>query len=294
MHCHLTMNKKVRIYGAIAIILVVLVGIIITTTIRERKNSVKTQPTKYVGTVYLPIKNLKKKWPTNKDWHIVADTLGVKYVQTVNETVLKTIYPKGSYIPSSRSKGGFQFYAQPKTFPTRQIQFSYQIMFPIDFDWLKGGKLPGLWIGNIGANGGNNLQDGSSFRVMWRAGGLAEAYLYVPKQLNTTFYEQPGYFDNDLYGASLWRGVFTFEREVWNNVTLTVKMNTQNNVDGAIGFGINNSTRWMYGFLWMKSTKQVFINGLMMHTFFGGNDATWAPLVEQHVYFKNFVVSNVV
>lgn len=72
---------------------------------------------------------------------------------------MKAEYPAGSYVPSkSDPKGGFSFYGTgPKgTFniaKAEEITFGYSIYFPADFDWVKGGKLPGIctfliiWIG---------------------------------------------------------------------------------------------------------------------------------------------------
>lgn len=270
-----------------AIIISVVMAICITSIVVQTR----VEPS-FEGTSSLPLHSLTRKWPSNKDWNIVADSIGKTYIQVTDGKTLKVTYPAGSYNPSSPHRGGFQFYAQPKVFPAQQITFSYRVMFPSGFNWVKGGKLPGLWIGNMGANGGNHLQDGSSFRLMWRKAGEVEAYLYVPKQPNQTFYQQPGYVYNDEYGESLWRGEFMFRTNSWNNVTLFLQMNTPNNANGVIRLTINNATQEFTNMLWMQGTKQQTVNGLMMHTFFGGNDASWATPVEQNVYFRNFVVSN--
>lgn len=250
------------------------------------------KPVRFVGTYSLPIDTLTRQWPSNKDWNIVSDSIGNKYIQIIGSNTLKATYPQGSYIPSSPNRGGFQFYAQPKTFPSQQITFSYRVMFPTGFDWVKGGKLPGVYIGNKEASGGNHLKDGSSFRVMWRAGGVAEAYVYLPQQPNQIIYQQPGYVYNGQYGESIWRGQFTFRTNIWNNVTLSLKVNTPNKADGVMSLTVNNITRLVDGVLWIISKKQQTVNGLMMHTFFGGNDASWATPLEQNIYFRNFIVSN--
>jgi hypothetical protein len=55
---------------------------------------------------------------------------------------------------------------------------SYEIAFEAGFDWVKGGKLPGLrgGLNSTGCSGGNqaNGQDCFSFRVMWRENGSGE------------------------------------------------------------------------------------------------------------------------
>lgn len=278
---------KLIIFIIICVVILICVVSLIMPTPKQNTRSSSVR-----DTINLPLQSLTTSWKSNKDWRIVSDSIGKGYIEIINGNILKATYPKGSYNPSSRFHGGFQFNAQPKVFPSQQITLTYQVLFPIGFRWVKGGKLPGLWIGNMGANGGNHLPDGSSFRVMWRANGEAEAYLYLPRQPNKTFYEQKGYVYNGQFGESLWRGQFTFETNAWNNVTLYIKVNTPNEANGVIGLTINNISQHIDNVLWIKNNKQQNVNGVMMHTFFGGNDESWATPVEQNVYFKNFVVSN--
>ena len=64
----------------------------------------------------------------------------------------------------------------------------YRIRFGEDFDWSKGGKLPGLSGVAPGvsptypAGGGNPGDKGWSGRLMWGSGGAIEAYMYYPSQ----------------------------------------------------------------------------------------------------------------
>jgi hypothetical protein len=266
-------------------IVVLVLSIILLVCVTSIIVNTRTKSSKFVGTMSLTT-------TLNKDWNIIEDNVGRRYIQVVNGNTLKVTYPVGSYIPSSPFRGGFQFYAQPKVFPSQHVSFSYQVLFPLGFNWVKGGKLPGLWIGNRGANGGNHMQDGSSFRLMWRTEGAAEAYLYLPHQPNQSFYEQKGYVNNDQYGESLWRGQFNFQTGVWNNVTLYIGVNTPNTANGLIRLTINNTTQEMNNIVWINSNKQQKVNGIMMHTFFGGNDVSWATPIEQNIYFRGFTVSN--
>jgi hypothetical protein len=278
--------------ATITIIVVIIVICAVSTQSRHIRNTIPVPLPRVNYSLSLPISNLTNRWPSNPDWNIVDDNVGNNYINVVNNTLLVT-YPKRSYIPSSPVRGGFQFYAQPKIFPTREITFSYKLMIPRNFTWVKGGKLPGIWMGNMGANGGNHFQDGSSFRLMWRANGAAEAYLYIPKQSKQSFYKQPGYVYNNESGESLWRGLFKFQVNIWNTVTLVAKMNNPNKADGSISLTINNIMRKFDGFIWINSPSKQYINGLMMHTFFGGSDTSWSTPMEQSVYFKDFQVSNV-
>lgn len=64
-----------------------------------------------------------------------------------------------------------------------ELYFSYRVRFEHGFDWVKGGKLPGLFGGR--GNTGGNVPDGSdgwSGRMMWRQSGEATQYIYHPDQ----------------------------------------------------------------------------------------------------------------
>ena len=59
---------------------------------------------------------------------------------------LEAFYPKGSISPSAPLPGGFGFYMSgpPEQVTGREVVVSYRLMFEKDWDWVKGGKLPGI------------------------------------------------------------------------------------------------------------------------------------------------------
>lgn len=97
-------------------------------------------------------------------------------------TMLQLFYPKDSINPSRWPQGGSQFYASPLDLSqARNVTFEYKVFFPGDFEWVKGGKLPGLYGGRTGCSGGDPALDCFSTRLMWRAGGAGELYLVRPQ-----------------------------------------------------------------------------------------------------------------
>jgi len=62
----------------------------------------------------------------------------------------EAVYPQGSINPKNHIPGGFGFYlAGPSDFSellkgAKEVLFSYSVMFASDWDWVKGGKLPGI------------------------------------------------------------------------------------------------------------------------------------------------------
>ena len=61
-------------------------------------------------------------------------------------------------------------------------RFSVQLMFGSEFDFVKGGKLPGLYGGGTSCSGGAESERCFSTRFMWRRDGDGEVYGYLPNQ----------------------------------------------------------------------------------------------------------------
>ena len=99
--------------------------------------------------------------------------------------VLRVTYPKGSF--KDDNSGGAQMYALWNASSSaagsagaafRSMMLSYEVAFDAGFDWVKGGKLPGLRGGPDpnGCSGGHqpNGSDCFSTRLMWRKDGAGE------------------------------------------------------------------------------------------------------------------------
>ena len=107
---------------------------------------------------------------------------------TKASSMLQVFYPKGSVNPKSKPQGGSQFYAAPLDLRhARSVTFAYSVFFPSDFEWVKGGKLPGLYGGCTGCSGGDAADDCFSTRMMWRKGGAGELYLVRPQLFSVLF-----------------------------------------------------------------------------------------------------------
>lgn len=93
--------------------------------------------------------------------------------------VLQVTYPAGSF---SHDSGGAQLFSLWNTSnPLQSVLLTYEVAFDQGFDWVKGGKLPGLRGGPNpdGCTGGNkpNGTDCFSARLMWRKDGKGEGQL---------------------------------------------------------------------------------------------------------------------
>lgn len=103
----------------------------------------------------------------------VLDPLVPTSISSLEPTVLSVTYPPGSY--SGNSIGGLQFFSEVLN-GSQTVMLNYQVGFPKDFNFNKGGKLPGLFGGNSTqeCSGGRNSDDCFSARLMFRTGGAGE------------------------------------------------------------------------------------------------------------------------
>jgi hypothetical protein len=150
--------------------------------------------------------------------------------------VLRVTYPAGSF---SNDTGGSQFYAQWNASgdPFLSAVVSYEVAFDQDFDWVKGGKLPGLRGGPqatrcSGGNQPNASDQCFSARLMWRPDGAGEIYAYIPTKSGLC--NDKDVDCNNDFGTSLGRGDFSFSAGDWKLVTLAIRLN--NPVDVANGY----------------------------------------------------------
>jgi hypothetical protein len=99
---------------------------------------------------------------------------------TTPASVLQIFYPNGSVDPGHAgvADGGSEFYSSPLTITkANSVTLQYKVFFPADFNFVLGGKLPGLYGGHTGCSGGDDASSCFSTRLMWRTNGSGELYL---------------------------------------------------------------------------------------------------------------------
>lgn len=127
-----------------------------------------------------------------------------------NSSVIQLRYPAHSINPATKPQGGAEFYASPIPITTsRNVTLKYCVFFPLNFDWVLAGKLPGLYGGHTGCSGGNPAFNCFSTRLMWRAGGLGELYLVRFVNSSQNYYSFNFWFlvcsKGEANGSSLFR-----------------------------------------------------------------------------------------
>ncbi|KII92918.1 polysaccharide lyase family 14 protein [Plicaturopsis crispa FD-325 SS-3] len=222
-----------------------------------------------------------------------SSTPGTSSLNTTSP-VLQVTYPAGSY---SHDTGGTQLYSLWNTTDGSVFQsmvLSYEVAFDKGFDWVKGGKLPGLRGGPDpnGCSGGSqpNGSDCFSSRVMWRTGGAGEVYAYLlePDSLCGDSKDKSVICNSD-FGVSFDRGSFTLQSGQWNRITMLVQLNNPpSSANGKIMLLFNDAPVVSHQNLQLRNSTDIDVGGLYLSTFFGGSDTTWETPTTTHTYFRNF------
>jgi hypothetical protein len=160
-------------------------------------------------------------------------------------------------------------------------EMSYTLRFSKDFDFVKGGKLPGLCGGPENVSGGRpaNGQNGFSARLMWRRDGRGEAYVYHKNQ-------KGDYGDSFTFPSD-----FRFPTDTPVKVRLIVSMNTPGKRDGALRVWIDEKLLVERSDMEWRSVDSFGVDGLYFETFHGGGDKSWAPTKPCWVEFAELRVS---
>lgn len=225
--------------------------------------------------------NWRSQWYMRKqgDWGwqnatVIADP---KFSQ-----VLRVRYPAGSASPTVSRKtgaplGGTQFYAKLNLAPQDSLRLSYYVRFSEGFDFVKGGKLPGLF-GGTATSGGDNPDgtNGFSTRFMWRREGQGEVYAYLPNSAK--------------YGTSIGRGKWHFTPGTWHHLEQQVDLNHPEKGDGRVQVWLDGKKVLDQSRLQFRTAETLKIEGIFFSTFFGGNDSSWATPKDVTVDFANFSV----
>jgi hypothetical protein len=203
------------------------------------------------------------------------------------------------------SASGFGFYAAPAgVFPAEEATLSYRVYFPPDFDWKKGGKLPGLYLGKPGAAGGNWEAAAGSVRVIFKEGGVAAAYCYLPTQVapcgtakGAVAAQGPDYAAvahlTATKGCHVFKGgPLRFAPGSWNAVRLRVRLNSAPGAcDGLLELEVNGQG-CVCGGLTLRAGgagAAPRVGGAAVVTFFGGSAKEAAAPEGAFALFADFV-----
>ena len=169
----------------------------------------------------------------------------------------------------------------------KEAQLTYCVRFSEGFEWVKGGKLPGLCGGPENVSGGKRADgtNGFSVRLMWRAEGRGEAYVYHRNQ-------RSNYGDSFAFPED-----FRFVTNTPVRVRIRVAMNDPGRKNGRLGVWIgmgNGPERQVVDETEMewRSVETIQVDSVMFETFYGGGDGSWAPTNACSTEFSEIAVES--
>jgi hypothetical protein len=161
-----------------------------------------------------------------------------------------------------------------------ELYFSYDLRFKAGFEWVLGGKLPGLTGGEVFSGTEPSPTDGFSVRGMWAPDGTLVYYLY--HQDRTSIYGDPILWPN-----------FNFVSGQWYNITFRIVLNTvQNNVgdhNGILEGFINGKLIFQRTNINYRNYDNINIDFISNCSFFGGAEAAFNPIRDEWMDLDNFV-----
>lgn len=213
----------------------------------------------------VPPQNLAAKNQAGEDTNATA-------ALAPNRFWVRVLYPRGQW-GSRRSGAQIKFGISA----TQSATCRYRLRFGPDFEFVKGGKLPGLAGGT--ATSGKKRPDGSGWtaRLMWRQRGEAVLYLYHMDQ-------RKDYADDFPLGVR-------FVPNRWYQIRQRVQVNEPDLANGAVQIWVDGRQVLNQQNLRLRSGDQAPVDCFYFSTFFGGNGEEWAPKTDQSIDFAQMSVS---
>lgn len=273
--------------GTVALILLLSLGLQPASAVVLYENNFEDDP---VATY--TVANLAADW-NSPNWNDGVDEGRVSI--TDNEDAygnksLVVMYPEGE---SNQGKSQWQLDLGGSY---EELFLSYRLRFDDGFDFVRGGKLPGLCGGacNTGGNQPNGT-DGWSARMMWRTNGSSGSqtsgdtanivqYTYHP--------DQPTQFGDDMRwddgSPAEWK---EFESDRWYHLQHRIVMNTPGMQDGIIQAWLDGELVLDRQDIRFRDTSAFAIDTMYFSTFFGGSSTIWEATKDEFAYYDDFVIS---
>lgn len=190
----------------------------------------------------------------------------------------------------------------PMRFPTvhKTLKLTYRVKFLGGFDFVRGGKLPGL-AGGVPPTGNDfsNFEDGWSGRLMWRTDDLTpdpatqkhlKAHLIHYLKHPTSGLDMAGQDEDHLYWADPSGNRVLVEGGKWYTITQVIEMNTPGQQDGRVVSWLDGVKTYDGAGFEFRNTLEKGIDVLYFNVFFGGGGSSYAATRDEVIYFDDFKV----
>lgn len=206
----------------------------------------------------------------------VKQQLDIPFVQFVQPSQYVTIMSNNTlqvkYIPTSLGSPRIVFGKDIPIDFSNEAMLEYEIFFDKDFEWVNGGKLPGLISGSpktVAVGCVKQPINGWSLRTMWRNKARAELYSYDQSRIT----------NGNKCGNTCDSHDNVFTKNEWINVKMYIKLNTAaNKSDGVAKLYIQNKLILQVNNIMFRGVSTgATIGSVSFQTFYGGHTSFWSP-----------------
>lgn len=230
----------------------------------------------------LPVGNVTTQQWKDDVFNIDIHNNGSVYSQltSVAPCGYEVLYPAGA-IGGASAVGG-QWETNNKG---QEKWLTYCIEFDADFDFVIGGKMPGIGGGSTPTGGVGADCSGYTLRMQWGGGSNQSnmiAYLYWQGQSGQNSGNNPAFGDVFPLG-------FDPQQGTKYEITMGVNIGTPGNNDGWFEVYVNGTLYVsQYNMMFMCPTSTYSNDKFVFSTFYGGGSAAWAPQTDQTAVFSGF------
>lgn len=220
-----------------------------------------------------------------RDWNCPGWKMGLSHVDVIagqgtrtgKDKGLRLLLPKGSSGCTDKTESCINWKPHIGA-QLDSLTYSYWFMFPGNFDFVLGGKLPGIGSNNARTGGEKpNGRDGWSVRTMWVKDGKLGQYVYHVDQ-KTNYGD---FFEWDTPPA---------EKGEWYQAKTYVHLNAPGKSDGRIITWLNGKKVLDKNGLRFRLGNDLKIERVLFAVFFGGHGPEWAPRADMQLYLDDFIL----
>jgi hypothetical protein len=258
------------------------------TVIGEPKPPAQKETT-IMGKTMIKLPNSLRK----KDWAYNGSLQNVD----ITSSGIKVTFPKGGWGASN----GVNLKCYLDELPASDLTVKYRVYVPDDFDYVKGGKLPGFALGTDGTGGRNWKSDQGSARLMFRPGGVVTGYLYLMEDVGrydgegSPLMRKQGDGFEDIVHHSNGAGLYIWRHDKdplklkrgWNYVRVRVRMNSRGKADGRFVVKVNDKKKSFNKIMWTARPDKNKIGAFQLASWMGGGSSSYAPKRDQSLTFKD-------
>ena len=222
--------------------------------------------------------NLRSKWRTWSAAGVNEGRISIIPGDSPNQgNVLQIRYEAQKF---GIAPGGVQW--RTKLGSHEELYVSYWVKFAKNFDFVRGGKLPGLTGGQIEAYKRPSGYDFFMALHMFQPEGKGLQYIYHMDQPNLMA-------DSVKFDVGVDHRYFIPGK--WHKLETRVKLNTPGLSNGLVQTWFDGELAADRQNLRFRNTDSLKIDRLVFATFFGGSNSSWATSKTEYAYFDNVVVA---